>query len=301
MEIHQLELLDVLVKQGSFKKAAEATFVSTSTLTRQVSSMEAELGFPLFIRSAYGISLTEQGEVFYRETRAIVHAYEAAVLSARSTDSLHRLIRIGTYSYIRSAITRTCADLKRRCPWLSFSFASCRFTDSCDVLRSRKADLILLAETEQADDSVCTLPVFRAFNIVIAVNSHPLAARAAVRAEELNGQTILLPKMDSSHKNCRNMKKLYSVHCPDSEIVDFEHPDQADALCMMNGALISSISLLDVGEDRCRIRIVDAPKVEIGLMCRKEDEEQMMPLMLMCRDFYRSAFDPERLELIQPG
>ena len=125
MEIHQLELLDVLVKQGSFKKAAEATFVSTSTLTRQVSSMEAELGFPLFIRSAYGISLTEQGEVFYRETRAIVHAYEAAVLSARSTDSLHRLIRIGTYSYIRSAITRTCADLKRRCPWLSFSFASC--------------------------------------------------------------------------------------------------------------------------------------------------------------------------------
>ena len=124
MEIHQLELLDVLVKQGSFKKAAEATFVSTSTLTRQVSSMEAELGFPLFIRSAYGISLTEQGEVFYRETRAIVHAYEAAVLSARSTDSLHRLIRIGTYSYIRSAITRTCADLKRRCPWLSFSFAS---------------------------------------------------------------------------------------------------------------------------------------------------------------------------------
>ena len=58
MEIHQLELRDVLVKQGSFKKAAEATFVSTSTLTRQVSSMEAELGFPLFIRSAYGISLT---------------------------------------------------------------------------------------------------------------------------------------------------------------------------------------------------------------------------------------------------
>ena len=107
--------------------------------------------------------------------------------------------------------------------------------------------------------------------------------------------------MDSSHKNCRNMKKLYSVHCPDSEIVDFEHPDQADALCMMNGALISSISLLDVGEDRCRIRIVDAPKVEIGLMCRKEDEEQMMPLMLMCRDYYRSAFDSEWLELIQPG
>ena len=47
--------------------------------------------------------------------------------------------------------------------------------------------------------------------------------------------------------------------------------------------------------------IEDAADEDTILVCRKEDEEQMMPLMLMCRDYYRSAFDSEWLELIQPG
>ena len=57
MDIGQLELLDVLVQQRSFKKAARQCFVTTSTLARQVTAMEAELGFPIFTRSAHGIVL----------------------------------------------------------------------------------------------------------------------------------------------------------------------------------------------------------------------------------------------------
>ena len=79
MDISQLELLDVLVQQRSFKKAARQCFVTTSTLARQVTAMEAELGFPIFTRSAHGIVLTEQGEFFYRETRELVRAYKSAV------------------------------------------------------------------------------------------------------------------------------------------------------------------------------------------------------------------------------
>ena len=93
MDIGQLELLDVLVQQRSFKKAARQCFVTTSTLARQVTAMEAELGFPIFTRSAHGIVLTEQGEIFYRETRELVRAYKAAVENGRSADRNHRTVR----------------------------------------------------------------------------------------------------------------------------------------------------------------------------------------------------------------
>ena len=98
MDISQLELLDVLVQQRSFKKAARQCFVTTSTLARQVTAMEAELGFPIFTRSAHGIVLTEQGEIFYRETRELVRAYKAAVDSGRSADRDHRTVRAETDS-----------------------------------------------------------------------------------------------------------------------------------------------------------------------------------------------------------
>ena len=300
MDIHQLELLDELVLQKSFKKAAQRCFVTTSTLTRQVTAMETELGFPIFIRSSYGITLTEQGEVFYRETRGIVRKYKAAVQNARSADSGHRLIRVGTYSYIKKQITDVCNDLKRQYPYISFSFSSCRFSDSCSLLHSHNADLIMLGETQEADEGIFCMPVFYAYNIVITSVQHPLAERKAVRAEELNGHTILLPKLEPHHRNRRKMKKLFSASCPGSEILEFEHPDQADAMCMMNEAVISSISLLDVDEGMHQIRITDAPKVEIGIMCRAEDEEHLNPVMCSCRDYFRKNSNRERLELIQP-
>jgi hypothetical protein len=90
------------------------------------------------------------------------------------------------------------------------------------------------------------------------------------------------------------------VNMPMTAIEDFTEKGKTDPffaeldrLCSANNGLWCKAA-----EDYL---LAHAPKVEIGLMCRKEDEEQMMPLMLMCRDYYRSAFDPERLELIQPG
>lgn len=298
MDINQLELLDVLVQQKSFKKAAGQCFVTTSTLTRQVTAMEAELGFPIFVRSAYGITLTEQGEVFYRETRKIVREYKAAVTNARSTDSMRRLIRVGTYGYIKKQVTHVCNALKREYPYLSFSFTSCRFTDSCSLLHSHTADLIVLGETQEADDGVFCMPVFQAYNTVITSEQHPLAEKKSIKAEELNGHTILLPKLNPRHRNRRKMKNLFSVRCPDSAILEFEHPDQADVMCMMNEAVIASISLLDVGEGMRQIRITDAPMLEIGIMCRSEDEDRLKQVMCSCREYLKTHADRDRLELI---
>lgn len=296
MEINQLELLDVLVQQGSFKKAAQKCFVTTSTLTRQVTAMEAELGFPLFARSAYGIRLTEQGEVFYRETRELVREYRSAVQHALSADSRHLLIRVGTYSYLRKQISQACNELKRRYPRVSFSFTSCRLSDSCALLHRRTVDLILMGETREADEGIFCMPVFYAYNTVITSRRHSLADRTEIRAAELNGHTILLPRLEPEHRNRQQMKKLFSASCPDSEVIDFDHPDQADAMCMMNEAVISSISLLDVADGMHQIRITDAPNVEIGLMCRAEDEDRLKQIMCSCRDFFRagSPADPAR-------
>ncbi len=298
MDVNQLKLLDLLVEQKSFKRAAARSFVSTSTIIRQVSAMEAELGFPVFVRSPYGITLSEQGEAFYRETRGLVEAYDRAVRHAREIESERMLIRIGTYKYIRRAITGACNHLKILYPGIQLSFSACRFTDSCELLQNRTADLILLGETQEADESIFTMPVFFAYNVVNVTDNHPLAERTEISCGELNGQTILLPGINSNHKNTKKMRRMFTVRCPDSEIIEFQHPDQADALCTVNNALISSVSILETEEGFRSIRIVDAPKVEIGLMCRLEDAEKMKPIMDRCRDYYRKNTKPERVVLL---
>ena len=268
MDINQLKILDVIVNMKSFNKAAELCFVSTSTLTRQVTALEAEIGFPIFERSSFGVSLTPQGEIFYRQTQSIPWLYESAVNAARSTGLGKCKVRIGIFSYTRKAV----------------------FRDSRATLNSHRADLVLLAEIQNTDDRLFVLPVFRCSNSVIVPESHPLARRKGIRISELDGQTILVSAQTTDSRNFRTMRRLLEERCEHSTLLEYQHPDQADALCQLNGHPILSLDFLETNEGFVHLRLLDAPAVLIGAACRKEDCLQYRPLMERFRNhFIRSG------------
>jgi DNA-binding transcriptional LysR family regulator len=70
---------------GSLTRAGEVLGLSQSAVSRQVSTLEAELDVPLFHRHARGLILTEQGELLYRTARELVAKLDQT--RARLTDS----------------------------------------------------------------------------------------------------------------------------------------------------------------------------------------------------------------------
>ena len=73
---------------GSFTHAGEALGLSQSAVSRQVSSLEQELGVSLFHRHARGLILTEQGELLHHTAHDVFMKLEAA--RAKLTDSRER-------------------------------------------------------------------------------------------------------------------------------------------------------------------------------------------------------------------
>lgn len=292
MDIRQLEILDMLVSQKSFQKAARHCFVSTSTLTRQITALETELGFPLFERSAAGVALTEQGRVFYRETRGILQLYESAVSNARKAQKNQRNIRVAVYGYTRNRITRICEELKAHDENLSFSFVSCRVGESLSALLKHRIDVSLLADIQDADERFFTVPYFQCHNAVVVSDRHPLADRESVSLQELDGQTILIGVQQMGRKNYRSLKKQFDEYCPNSRLLDYQQPEQADAMCQLNGYLIESLSALEPQEGFRTIRIENAQKVEIGAVCMKEDEIHYRSLMENCREYFITDRSP---------
>ena len=285
LDIHQLEILDVIVNKKSFKKAAEQCFVSTSTLTRQIAAMEAEVGFTIFERSAFGVTLTEQGEIFYQQTQSIPLLYEGAVTSARGITQKKQIVKVSIFGYTRNYIIHACEALKAQNERVDFSFVSCRFLDSASALLNCRADLAPLAELGDTDERFFVLPIFQCCNCVIVPEDHPFAGRETVRAAELNGRTILRSARKTAGKNDRDMRLLWERCCPDSNFLEYQHPDQADALCQINGYPIASIGFLATNPGFCRVRIEDAPYLSIGAVCRAEDEGRYRALMESFRDF----------------
>jgi DNA-binding transcriptional LysR family regulator len=62
----RIRIFRTIAKAGSFTRGAESLGVSQSAASRQVTTLEHELGVPLFVRHARGLLLTEQGELLFK-------------------------------------------------------------------------------------------------------------------------------------------------------------------------------------------------------------------------------------------
>jgi DNA-binding transcriptional LysR family regulator len=77
MEWQQIVGFHQVARQGSFTRAAEATFRTQSALSQQVKALEEELGCPLLERiGKRKLKLTEAGERFFRFTQAVLGSFE---------------------------------------------------------------------------------------------------------------------------------------------------------------------------------------------------------------------------------
>lgn len=81
MTFQQLQYLLEIQKTGSISAAAQKLFVSSSSVSISLSSLEKELGYPLFIRTQKGLVPTDPGKrvVDYAEQICRTHALLTAV------------------------------------------------------------------------------------------------------------------------------------------------------------------------------------------------------------------------------
>ncbi|MGD8171742.1 LysR family transcriptional regulator [Vibrio sp. TRT 21S02] len=85
--LNQVNLSDIrsfvfIAQLGNFTKAAEALSVSRSHVSRQISSLEAQMGVTLLIRTTRTLKLTEAGKAFYQQCEQALHSIDQALLAA---------------------------------------------------------------------------------------------------------------------------------------------------------------------------------------------------------------------------
>lgn len=81
----------------SFSRAATALYVSQPAVSKNISTLEAEIGLPLFDRQGKYIILTKAGEIFLSFLREYQREYESMMKRIRSLDkdSPYGTVRIG--------------------------------------------------------------------------------------------------------------------------------------------------------------------------------------------------------------
>ncbi len=112
MTLRQIRHFIAVAETGSISAAAQAVFISQSTLTLAIQQLEEEIGVSLFNRHAKGMSLTHQGHQFLRQAHLILATVDNAKRSLQqSTDTVAGSLTIGVTSlvagyYLADLLTR---------------------------------------------------------------------------------------------------------------------------------------------------------------------------------------------------
>ena len=72
MDIHLLRLFIDVARNGSINRAAQLNFLSSSSVSRSIKTLEQETNTQLFKRSYHGITLTNQGKELYAMVEPIL-------------------------------------------------------------------------------------------------------------------------------------------------------------------------------------------------------------------------------------
>ena len=132
MTIQQLQYLITAAKYGSITQAAEALFVSQSSISKAIKSLEDELGIELIIRNYAGISFTADGLNFLRDSYTLMSQYDRMheTYSHKYEPVLSFSVSSQHYIFVMAAVT----ELTIACPEEKFSFVL-RESKATDIIR----------------------------------------------------------------------------------------------------------------------------------------------------------------------
>lgn len=115
----RLETMIKIVECGSFNRAAEEMFMTSSSVIQKINQMESSLGFKIFNRTHQGVSLTPSGQIYYKAALKVIDYADVAIRNAKKLDdALDHTVRIGSSILFRP---RVLPDLCRKASKLDCS------------------------------------------------------------------------------------------------------------------------------------------------------------------------------------
>ncbi|MFP5407945.1 MAG: LysR substrate-binding domain-containing protein [Gammaproteobacteria bacterium] len=198
MTLQELKYLVALADHGHFGRAAEACFITQSTLSTQIKKLEDFLGVTLFDRSLKRVTPTPIGREILQAARNIVEEAERIrEVAKHAQDPMTRTIHLGVIPtlgpyYLPHALTL----VHKKHPGLRMLLREEMTPQILQHLVDGKLDAGLLA-LPVTDDSLRVEPLFYEPFYAALPAGHALARRDVLKVSDIMAEKLLL--LDEGH------------------------------------------------------------------------------------------------------
>ena len=273
---HQLDTFIKTADLGSFGKAAEALYISSTAVIQQVNLLENLCGFKLFVRTNHGVKLTPAGKSLYEDAKTLIRFSEDALQKARLlAESSESTLRIGTSLLYKC---RMLPDLWPKVneirPDLRIEIRPMKEYENRQTVFSRLGLDFDLFEGIYASawNGTCRFLELTRTPVCCAVSKgHRLAMASELSMQDLNGEVLVMPIRGVSEELDAFREEILRDH-PSTRIIDSEYYGvDTFALCEMNSyVLITQPVYEDIHPNLITIPLQADFSMPYGLVYAKE-------------------------------
>src|SRR3954447_13195518 len=247
--LKQLQYLVALREQGHFGRAADACYVTQSTLSAGLRELEALLGVALVERNRRVVRFTALGgRIADQAVRVLREAEELAEMARAEGQPLHGELRMGVIPTIAPFLLPAMLPrLRREWPSLKLYLREETSQAACEALHRGQLDCVLLA-LPYACGEIDSAPLF----------DDPLFV-AFPRGEAPRGQDVDVSAIDEGR-----MLLLEDGHClKDHALAACSRPDLRAHAAMMGTSLHTLVQMVDNG---LGVTFVPSMAIEAGIL-----------------------------------
>ncbi|MEU8174037.1 LysR substrate-binding domain-containing protein [Microbispora hainanensis] len=193
MQLQQLAYFTAVAETRHFTQAAERMRVAQPSLSKQIKSLETELGAPLFSRARGNVTLTAAGEALLPLARRMLADAETARREVAELAGLRRgRVRLGaTPSLCAGLLADVLARFHRDYPGVELKVEEGGSRDLVRDLARGQLDLALIILPLQSSDPSLVTQEILSENLVVASTS-PRGRRPYMRIEDLRGRPMVM-------------------------------------------------------------------------------------------------------------
>lgn len=277
MALKQILYVRAVSKAGSIGKAAEALFISQSSLSESIQNLEREYDMVLFERTSRGISLTRQGEEFLKDTQLLSNIYQDLddKYKNRKSDrehfcvsSLHHVSGIDAFEHIVSQPKNQKYHL---------GYFEGNMDQVLQDVETNRSDVGVLFFTSDSRSTI--IKACNRRNIffqhmkydllhIYVHKSHPLAGRGSVTLAEIQQHPFI--SYEECHPSSARFTPTRRQWDPQQQIISVSDRAMAYSVLALGSAYVTGSGYLT--QEDCRRSLVTAPitdlgQIEIGYIC----------------------------------
>ncbi|MFF1610962.1 LysR family transcriptional regulator [Amycolatopsis sp. NPDC058278] len=209
MELRQLRYFVTVAEELHFGRAAERLHIVQPAVSQQIRRLERELEVTLLSRTTRSVSLTEAGQRFLPQARAVLAAADRAVDSVAEFRPSGALVRLGTSEGLGDRLDKVLGAFARLAPSASLELLHAPTLQRLQRVRDGSLDATIVRGAWPSPGLDLT-PLWMDEVLVALPASHPLASSSVVEFASLASLPVRLsppsrnqPLYDLVMSSCR--------------------------------------------------------------------------------------------------